>query len=191
MTGLPRYECATPGRAVGIAASIAAMVPVLTTARLTLRAPRVEDFASAREILCSDRARYMNGPLDRKVAWTEFSSMLSSWMLYGHGGWAIVDKATGDVHGFVMIGLEPGDYEVELGYCVREEAEGKGIAFEATSAARDWAWQALELPTLVSYIDTENERSIALAQRLGAYDDSPHDWTMGKIFRHPNPEAIQ
>lgn len=187
----PRHEIPTPGNAQDIAKSFAAIVPALTTERLVLRAPRIEDFVGAREILCSDRARLMNGPFTREKAWTEFAGLASSWMLYGHGGWTVADRETDEVLGLVMIGLEPGDYEVELGYCFRRIAEGKGIAFEAASAARDWAWQMLELPTLVSYIDAENERSIALAKKLGACDDTPADWTMGKVYRHPKPEVLQ
>ena len=51
------------------------------------------------------------------------------------------------------------------------EAEGKGYAFEAAIAMRDWAFQERKLKTLVSYIDPDNSRSIRLAERLGATID--------------------
>ncbi|MEL7026999.1 MAG: GNAT family N-acetyltransferase, partial [Pseudomonadota bacterium] len=49
----------------------------------------------------------------------------------------------------------------------------------------------LGLSTLVSYIDPENARSIALAERLGAVRDDeaekPEDNPL--VYRHPTPEA--
>ena len=36
---------------------------------------------------------------------------------------------------------------------------------------RDFAFEILEVPTLVSYIDQKNRRSIALADRMGAVLD--------------------
>lgn len=62
--------------------------------------------------------------------------------------------------------------EHELGWMVYPQAEGQGVAFEPASALRDWARDDRCLPTLVSYIDTGNNRSIALAQRLGAWSDA-------------------
>ncbi|MEP0139746.1 GNAT family N-acetyltransferase, partial [Tateyamaria sp.] len=48
---------------------------------------------------------------------------------------------------------------------------GKGYAFEGATAFRTWALTELNLPSLVSYIDDDNLRSRALAERLGAWLD--------------------
>ena len=57
------------------------------------------------------------------------------------------------------------------GFLLCPAAEGQGIAFEAASAVKAYAKGQLKLPSLVSYIDAGNQRSIALATRLGAYRD--------------------
>lgn len=72
--------------------------------------------------------------------------------------------------------------------------EGKGLAFEAATAARAFAYSDLGWTTLVSYISYDNLRSIALARRLGAEEDG--EWTTPSgnrvaVYRHPGPEALQ
>jgi RimJ/RimL family protein N-acetyltransferase len=76
--------------------------------------------------------------------------------------------------------------EKELGWLLYEGFEGQGYAAEAAIAMRDWAWCSLDVPSLVSYCDPGNARSIALAQKLGAVPDpdavgqDPEDL----VFRH-------
>ena len=45
---------------------------------------------------------------------------------------------------------------------------------------------------MVSYIDADNARSIALARRLGAHPDTPAGWdeTETVVYRHPKPEEL-
>jgi RimJ/RimL family protein N-acetyltransferase len=189
----PRHEMPTPGPAAEIAAVFAALVPRFETERLRLRAPRVEDFDAYAEIVCGARGEYVGGPMNRDEAWHDFSSLSSCWMLFGHGGWAVETRDGGELLGFVVLGLEPGDHDVELGFLFREGAEGKGYAHEAAKRVRDWAFTHLRLPTLDSYIDARNARSVALAKRLGARDETPADWSgAGAIrMRHHTPEAAQ
>lgn len=62
----------------------------------------------------------------------------------------------------------------------------KGYAYEAAVAMRDWAFQARKLETLVSYIGSENLRSIRLAERLGAtLDEHARPQDPGDlVYRH-------
>ncbi|MGH1446967.1 MAG: GNAT family N-acetyltransferase [Cognatishimia sp.] len=181
------YACEMPstGVAADIAAQITSTVPQLATTRLTLRAPCVEDFAVYAEIVCTDRGIYVGGPYSREDGWFDFIQLSSNWMLHGHGGWAVETKA-GELLGFVIIGLEPGDQEPELGFLFTAKAEGQGIAAEAATAALDFAANTLKRDTLVSYIDPANERSIALAKRLGGMPDGTvqEDGALTLIYRY-------
>lgn len=88
--------------------------------------------------------------------------------------------------GQIEINQGPRFPEPELGWQLIESVEGRGFAFEAAAAMRDWAFRERKLPTLVSYIGQENTRSIRLAERLGASLDEkalkqdPDDL----VFRH-------
>lgn len=187
---IARHERPTPGPAMEIAAMFSAMVPQLRTERCILRAVKLSDFEAICEISCTERGKYIGGPISREDAWFEMTNMCANWMLHGHGGWTVEHIKTGEVLGFVILGLEPSDQDVELGYSFREKAEGKGFAFEATTVARDWAFSELKLPSVASYIDRDNTRSIKLAQRLGAIEDTPADWSEDVlVYRHINPET--
>jgi RimJ/RimL family protein N-acetyltransferase len=168
------------------------MIPVLTTERLTLRAPRMVDFEPFAAHCASPRATFEGGALDRAAAWKEFAAAVGQWELRGYGAWTIEDAASGDYLGEVGL-FHPAHYpEVELGWSVMPAAEGKGIAHEAARRVRDWAYAALGFGTLVSYITAGNHRSIRLAERLGARRDPAAALPEGErclAFRHPGPEG--
>jgi RimJ/RimL family protein N-acetyltransferase len=167
-------------------------LPVLHTARLTLRPPRLTDFEPYAAFFASDRAELERGKRDRAGAWKEFSTVAGQWLLRGYGGFSIEDRAAGDYLGEVGVFHEDSYPEPELGWMVIAAAEGRGIAHEAALAVRRWAYRALGLTTLVSYIDPANARSIRLAKRLGATRDdtalSPDPGDL--VYRHPGPEAL-
>lgn len=169
------------------------MIPVLTTERLTLRAPHLTDFDAFADHCASPRATFEDGPLDRDAAWNEFAAAAGSWLLHDFGAWSIEETATGAYLGEVLIQQPPTFPEPELGWTLMAQAEGKGIANEAARAARDWAFATRKLPTLVSYIAKGNARSIALAERLGATLDAaaPAPAETDLVYRHPAPEGLQ
>ncbi len=170
--------------AEALSRAVAAAVPRLATARLTLRAPRLSDFAAYAEIVCSDRGIHIGGPLTEEEAWDDFCRATAVWLLRGHGIWAVEAHGGGDPLGFVLIGFEPGDQEPELGFLFRASAEGHGYAAEAAAVARDHAFGTLGLSTLVSYIAPGNARSVRVAERLGAVrDDGMVDGCF--VYRHP------
>ena len=162
-------------------------IPRIETERLVLRAPRMEDFETVAAFLASDRARFMGGPYERSRAWRDYAAVMGGWVLQDFGYWAVEERGTGRLTGAVGI-QHPVDFpEDELGWELYDGFEGRGYATEAARAARDWAFGPRGLPTLVSYIDPENLRSIRLAERLGAVRDEaavpsePGDL----VYRHP------
>ncbi len=187
-----RFACETPpaGPAAALALSLQDSLPTLATDRLLLRAPRVADFDAYAGIACTERGRFFGGPMRREDAWADFASMTGGWLLHGHGLWTI-GGAEG-VLGFVLLGFEPGDAEPELGFMLCASAEGRGIAFEAATAARDHAFETLGWESVVSYIDPGNARAIALARRLGAKPDGEiagPDGDTSRVFRHLREHA--
>lgn len=82
--------------------------------------------------------------------------------------------------------------EKELGWLIYAGHEGKGYASEAAAAFRDWAFGQLGLETLVSYVDPRNQRSIAVAERLGARLDANADRTDPDdlVYRHARSKGV-
>ena len=165
-------------------------VPRLETERLILRPMSFNDWPDYHCMLGSHRAEHMGGPYDTDGAWGMFCRDAAQWDLFGVGALMIDEKSTGHCVGQVGINFGPLFPEYELGWLVYPEAEGKGYAFEAAMALRNWALNTRGLPTLVSYIAPENDRSIGLARRLGAVLDQnaarpdPDDL----VFRHPKAD---
>lgn len=171
--------------------ALTAHIPVLETERLTLRAQTRADWPAYKALMMSERAQYMGGPKDEAGAWTAFVSEIGNWPLDGFGYWTAALKSDGTAVGFLGI-MHPVFFpEVELGWMTTPEGEGHGYAYEAADKVLDWAFLTRGLPTLVSYIDPLNTRSIALAERLGATADPDaqayHDEDL--VYRHPRRAA--
>ncbi len=145
--------------------------PTLQTERLTLRMPRRADFEPRAAFFATPRSVHEGGPLSRRAAWRLFASEVGQWSLLGYGPFAVDDRMTGAYLGEVGI-YHAVDYpERELGWFVTEEAEGKGIAYEAARAVLDWITASFPWPRIVHYITADNARSIALGLRLGGVID--------------------
>jgi RimJ/RimL family protein N-acetyltransferase len=161
-------------------------IPLIRTERLVLRAPVAADFPAYRDFLASPRALHMGGPFDLRAAWGMFCNDVAQWSLYGHGCLMVDVGETGQTIGQVGINHGPLFPEKELGWFLYDGFEGRGFAFEAAFAMRNWAFTELGLASLVSHCDPANAPSIALAQRLGAALDpeaigqDPEDL----VFRH-------
>ncbi|MGG7643311.1 GNAT family N-acetyltransferase [Rhodovulum sp. YNF3179] len=167
--------------------------PTLTTERLTLRPHLMADFPPYAAVMTSERAVYMGGPYSATEAWGWFASDVAQWDLLGHGGLAVIETATGKTVGQVSV-IQPPDYpEPELGWIAFAGHEGKGYITEAASRLRDHAWSGIGVGSLVSYIDSRNDRSIAVARRLGAIEDpqAPRTDYADLVYRHPAPETLQ
>lgn len=166
--------------------------PVITTERLTLRAPRMDDYPAWEAFYTSDRARYVGGPGNQRDAWLAYGHIVGMWVLRGCGTFVITDE-TGDVLGATGPWVPPYYPENEIGWTIwSNDAEGKGFAFEAAAAARRFAYEALGWSTAVSYIDEGNDRSFALAERLGAWRDEDAEKPKDNVhvYRHPSPEVL-
>lgn len=161
------------------------MPPRLTTQRLTLRAPSMQDWPAYQDMMASERAQYMGGPFDTFAAWGLFCHEIGEWALMDLGA-LMIDTSDGTTVGLVGLNSGPLFPEIELGWMLFDGFEGQGYAFEAAQALRDWGFGPRGLDTLVSYIDPENLSSQALARRLGAVLDPtaepPDEGDL--VFRH-------
>ena len=137
---------------------------MLTTERLVLRGPELADFDAFAAFYASDAARILGGPLDLAAAWRTFAADAGHWALKGFGWWTVLHDTK--VVGSVGLHHPPQHADLEIGWNVY--TPGQGIGTEAARAALVWAASTLRPTRVVSYIDTGNAASIALAEKLGA-----------------------
>ena len=146
----------------------------LITERLTLTPVAVSDY----DDLCAmwgdpEVIRHIfPEPLNGEDVWFRLLRDIGHWEALGHGNWTLRLKDTGEHVGGVGVldfhrVLEPAFDAPELGWGLRSAFQGKGLAFEAVSAALAWCDEALNTPRTVCMIDPSNAPSLALAARAG------------------------
>lgn len=154
-----------------VLASTKIEVPVLKTPRLRLRRFELADF----EPICAIHAdpesmRYLGDgkPRDAALTWAQMTGWTGMHAMRRGGWFAITRREDGAVIGRTGINAQPAWPEPELAYTLARDQWGKGYAFEAARAVRDWAWRTLAPPTLVSMVKVGNAASANVARKLGA-----------------------
>ena len=158
------------------------------TRRLILRQWNEHDLGDfARHYADEEDARFVGGQKNLEEAWRHLALQIGHWKLKGFGYWAVEEKDTNAFVGCVGLWQSPGWPELELGYWLLKEHQGKGYAHEACLRCVEYAREVLDAASLVSYIDARNEASIRLAKRLGAvYEGTMELASYGPhgVFRH-------
>jgi RimJ/RimL family protein N-acetyltransferase len=164
---------------------------VLTTDRLLLRRWRDADrapFAAMNadpvvmEFFPSTRTRAESDTMIERIE--------QGFEAHGFGLWAVEQRADGELLGFVglsrpsvdlVVGSRPLSDQVEIGWRLRRDAWGRGLATEAAREVLRAAFDpdGLDLPEVVSFTAAVNVRSRALMERLGLTRDPADD------FEHP------
>ena len=156
----------------------------LETERLVLRSWRDADLGPLHE-LCNDAEvmRYL-GPHQSLAELEAGIAPHRVWQVeLGYCFWPIERKSDGLFLGFC--GLKPGlkdspiAHMLEIGWRLRRDCWGKGIAREAAEASLDWAWRNLDTNEVVAITVAANTRSWGLMLRLGMHRVEDGD------FDHP------
>ncbi len=163
------------------------------TERLILRAWEPTDLDALREIW-SDPAVAASlspgRPVDPSAAArAALGARLSGWERNGFDLWAAVERSSLEVIGW--IGAWRQDVapelagEVEVGWTLRQPWWGLGLASEGAGAAVATAFAELPVERVIHLIDSANERSIAVATRLGSIPvgTTPHGRVPGLELR--------
>lgn len=143
---------------------------ILETPRLTLREFVSEDAGALSRILSDpETMKYYPAALDRAgvAAWIERNRL--RYQTDGHGLWAMILKEGGELVGDCGITMQEveGIRYREIGYHVRRDHWGKGLAIEAASACREYGFSRLEADCLISLIRPQNLPSRRVAEKNG------------------------
>jgi RimJ/RimL family protein N-acetyltransferase len=146
------------------------MKTILETPRLRLREMSLGDLDFVAGMLSHPEVMRFYPKLysrEEAIAWIE--RQLGRYARNGHGLWLAEDRATGEPVGQVglMIQEVDGAEEPEIGYLIHRPFWRQGLATEAASATRDWAFGSLGLPYVISLIRPENLPSQGVARKLG------------------------
>jgi RimJ/RimL family protein N-acetyltransferase len=145
-------------------------VPRLTGQRLALRAPREGDI-DALHALFSDPSvmRYWSRPplRDRSEADAMYRRFDQGFTAREALTWATVAPDDVLIGTCTLFRFEPRHRRAEIGYALRSDLWGRGLAREALTLMLDWAFPALRLHRIEADVDPRNDGSRQLLLRLG------------------------
>lgn len=146
------------------------IMQILETPRLTLREFHPED-VDALSLILSDpeTMRFYLKPFDRHGTEEWITRNRQRYTKDGHGSWAMILKASGELMGDCGLVVQEidGANEIEIAYHVRRDHWGQGFATEAARACRDYGFAHLPVERLVSIIRTGNLASRRVAEKNG------------------------
>lgn len=146
------------------------MITILETPRLILREFVAEDVDALALVLSDpETMRHYPAPLDPAGVEQWIARNRARYVADGHSLWGMVLKTSGELVGDCGLIRQEVDGEslVEIGYHVRRDLWGQGLAPEAARACRDYGFAHLKADRLISLIRPENIPSQKVAQKAG------------------------
>lgn len=144
---------------------------ILTTDRL-----RLEPFADAHldglHEMNRDPAvmRFLTGRAEtREDTAAGIERVKARWAECGYSWWAFIEHDSGQIVGAGCIqhlGRDAAN-PLEIGWRLRQDRWGRGLASEAARTMADWAFDHLKTPLLVAVCAVDNHASAKVMQRLG------------------------
>ncbi len=143
----------------------------LETKRLTLRPMLQTDFDSLFKIFTDPKVMVsFGGELfmpEQMQRWLQRN--LNHQSDYGYGLFSVILKESGELIGDCGLEFMDDEGAAELGYDFRSDFWNQGYATEAAVAVRDYAFETLQLPKLISLIRVGNESSKRVAEKVGMH----------------------
>ncbi len=156
---------------------------MIETKRLILRKMTIDDLDDLLLIFSDPKVMesFGGGLFDRTKMEKWIRRNLDHQDRYGYGLFSVILKESGELVG--DCGLEhmevDGMPEVEIGYDFLSSYWGRGLATEAASAVRDYAFHQLRLQRVISLIRPDNPASMRVAEKMGMVREK--EWTRGDI----------
>ena len=111
----------------------------------------------------------MQPTLEEEIAYTK-AYVRHMYAFYDFGLWTVLEKdASGQERVVGRAGLFPSerlDGQIEMGYMIAPECQGKGYGQEAAEAVLRYAFDVLDLEEVHLFVEKENKASVKLAETL-------------------------
>jgi ribosomal-protein-alanine N-acetyltransferase len=145
-----------------------AVVFPLTTERLAIRPFTLADRPAMAAIYADPEVmRHIDTRGEDPATWV--AGYVAHQAAHGWAFWAVADRATGELLGEAGFGPFDGivGASLELGYLLRRDAWGRGLATEAARACLDAAFDGLGATEVRAVVDVGNDASLRVARKLG------------------------
>jgi RimJ/RimL family protein N-acetyltransferase len=141
----------------------------LETKRLILRPMLQTDFEALLLIFTDPKvmAAFNHPPFTREQMQRWLQRNLDHQKEFGYGLFSVILKQSGGLIGDCGLEQMEDQGAAELGYDFRSDSWNQGFATEAARAVRDYAFDVLKLPRLISLIRVGNLSSKRVAEKAG------------------------
>ncbi len=102
-------------------------------------------------------------------------TLAKEYEFFGYGMWTVLEKETGEVIGRAGFSYAEGYDEPQLGYVIRKEKQGRGLATEVCQAILAYARENLGFERVHIFVHPENAASVAVARKLGTAECEERD----------------
>lgn len=158
--------------------------PRFTTERLILRPRQASDLDDSIAVNSDPEVmRYLGAvwPPERQRA--HLSAQIDTDFGEGLGYWSLFENAAPEqMLGWALLTPLPATDDVQIGYRLRRDAWGRGIATEAAGRLMEHAFSSLKLPALAATVHPENVGSQRVMAKLGFTDVGTYE-AGGKVER--------
>jgi len=159
---------------------------LLTTSRLRLE-PFTERHLAGLNLMNSDPQvmRYLSGrPETMEETLAVIERVMKRWREVGYSWWALIERASEELVGAGAIQnlrreatlLPDLDCPLEIGWRLRRDRWGQGLALEAARCMGDFAFKDLEARELLAVCDPANVASAKVMKRLGMQELGLQRW---------------
>ena len=145
---------------------------IIETERIYLRPFCIGDIEPFATICANPKVmRYIGDgkPVSRNIIADKIPQWIGLYEQQEYGLMALVIKDMNKLIGFcgLLHQTVDGDQYIELGYRLDEAYWGKGLATEAAVAVREYAFNVLEIPMVISIIHHQNAASKRVVKKMG------------------------
>ncbi len=158
----------------------------LTTARLRLEPFRDEHLDGLHTLNADPEVmRYISGkPETREETAAVVERVKARWAEVGYSWWALIERETGEIVGAGCLQnlrreatpLPDPDCPLEIGWRLRRDRHGRGLATEAAIAIADFAFDVRGAQELLAVCHPENLASAKVMQRIGMQPLGEQRW---------------
>ena len=141
--------------------------PILTTARLTFRPFTPQDRPLLEELHRDPEVgRYMGGVWPDARIGEALEAFIADQAEFGHSKW-VARLHDGTFVGRAGISPWEPTGELELGYVLKPDYWGQGLATEAARAVADWTFANTDVDHIIAFTDPQNFGSQRVLERIG------------------------
>lgn len=155
-------------------------IPIITTARLTLRPMQPADAITLHRIYQTDGVlRYFPNPNPPAIEKVErfILEQQTHWEAYGYGNWGIVPRDEEEIIGWAGLQFLPELGETEVGYLLGKPFWGKGYATEAARTSLQFGFDHFAFARLIALVHPDNNDSQHVLEKCGMkYIATIHLW---------------